>query len=327
MLRTSPLRRRASRALVAAFAAALVLSLPASLASAVTLHPGDVVVLPVEGSFTPGMILHFNVASGVFDTILPSPPLSAPHDLVVRHDGAILIADATLGLVAVDPGTGAAVVLAGPAAFGGSGPTTLAYVASGDLLLAGPTSVARLPAGQGALQLISGPGLLSMPGGIVDDGAGGAWVCETGLTFNSGFMVRVSAGGVQTMASVGCATNTFPVSPLQIRRGPDGFLYVVSAPFSGPTNYLNAGIYRLDPSTGVATRWLATHFIRGFDFTSSGSFWLVYGQDISHDPYGGILSGPGGGGWFNSRGPLAIVPDGVVPTRTRTWGELKTRYR
>ena len=297
-------------------------------AAAVTLHGGDVFVLAREATTTPGVLLHVNVASGTIDTLVPHPPLVAPRDLTVRSDGTILVADATLGLVGIDPGSGEASVLAAPADLGGSGPTTLAFAAVGDLLLAGPWGVSRIAAGQAAPIPLSPAGLLVDPTSIVDDGAGGAYLTDDTNAFPvGGFVLHVTGAGTQSYLDGPCNGCPFPILPLIVRRGPDGFLYVVSAPYSGPSNYLNAGIYRLDPGTGDATRWRVEPFVRGFVFTPGGDTWVLAGEDISRDPFGGILGGPGGTFWTGARGPIALVPDRVTPVRARSWGTLKTLYR
>jgi hypothetical protein len=308
--------------------AALAFALSAAAAPAATLHPGDVVVLAREYTYTPGILIHVNVPSGVIDTILPSPPLVTPRDLVVRLDGTILVADASLGLVGVDPLSGAAQVVAGPAAFGGFGPTTLALAPNHDVLLAGPGGVARLADGQTLPQVLSGAGVLVDPTGITDDGSGGAWVtdAQTG-TLLSGQIVHVGAGGSQSVLAPTCATHTFPILPMQIRRGPDMALYVVNAPYSGPTNWANGGIFRLDPATGVATLWEWLHFIRGFEFAANGSRWVLYGQSISHDAYGGVVEGPSAWTYTGARGPIALVPDVATPVHQKSWGALKSLYR
>ena len=319
---------RTLRVLAAAVTTVVVTVPFASSAPAVTLHGGDVVVLAREYTTTPGVLLHLTVATGVIDTIVPDPPLATPRDLVVCTNGVILVADATLGLVGIDPLSGAAGVTAGPAAFGGSGPTALARAADGDLLLAGPSGVYRVPADQVVPQSVSGPGLLSSPTGIVDDGAGGMWVTDDNSGYlGGGGIVHVSAGGAQAVMATSCASHSFPILPLQIRRGPDQFLYVVNGPYSGPTNYLNAGIFRLDPASGVATQWSTTHFIRGFAFATDGSAWVLSGRDISHDPYDGVLARQGEQVSTGARGPLALVPDHVTRVRARTWGALKSLYR
>ncbi len=301
--------------------------LAVTAASAAMLAPGDVVALGLENMSPPNALLHVVPATGALDTIVARPPLGQPLDLVVRVDGIVLVADVALGLVAVSPVSGVATVLAGPAAFGGSGPSTLAYAPGGDLLLAGAGGVWRIPAGQSSLQALSGPGILVDPRGIADDGAGGVWISDQGNTYPSGGqIVHVSAGGGQAALVTSCASYTFPVVPLEVRRGTDGFLYVVSGPYGGPTNYNNAGIFRVDPATGVATVWRTTKFIRGFELAPTGA-WVLCGQDISHDPYGGILGGPGGQFYTNARGPIALVPAGVTPVRARTWGSLKATYR
>ncbi len=326
--------RRSCRALAARalfLVAVAVLALVPALASrgsAATLKSGDVVALALESTTMPGILLHVDVASGVIDSIVPRPALATPYDVVVRGDGMILVADAALGLVVVEPASGAASVLAGPGAFGGFGPSTLAMAPGGDVLLAGAGGVYRLPAGGTVPQPVSGTGRLVNPRGIADDGAGGAWVSDQGNTFpTGGAIVHVGAGGAQATLATGCATNQFPVLPLQVRRGPDGFLYVVSGPYGGPTNYLNAGVFRVDPVSGVATMWWPEHFVRGFELAPGGGRWMLVGQDISRSPYGGILGGPGGQFYLGTRGPIALVPAGVTPTRTRTWGALKSLYR
>ena len=307
----------------------LALLPPAPGAHAATLRPGDVVILAREQTSTPGVFVHLDVAAGTFDTITPQPVLGSPRDVVVRPDGTLLVADATLGLVGVSPGSGAATVLEGPAAFGGSGPTALAFAANGDLWLAGPTGVARLGAGQDTPAILSAAGQLVDPTGILDDGAGGAWVTDDNNSLlGGGGIVHVDAGGGQALVNASCSEGyTFPVMPLQVRRGPDGFVYVVSGPYYGPTNYLNAGIFRMDPTTNVATRWRTTKFIRGFDFTPAGTAWVASCQDIGHDCYEAILGGPAGTFYPPGLGPLALVPEGTTLARPRSWGSLKSLYR
>ena len=327
----------APRALaLAMLAMVLALMLPSHSAVAATLHSGDVLLLARDGATPPVAVLHLDVAAGAFDAIVPHPALSDPRDIAVRPDGMIMVADATLGLVGVAAGSGAATVLAGPAAFGGSGPTALAFAANGDLLLAGPAGIARLLAGQLTPTIVSGAGLLITPTGVLDDDAGGMWITDDNNRFPvGGGIFHVSASGEQTKLNASCSSSpspgssvyAFPVAPLAIRRGPDGFVYVVSAPYEGPSYYNDAGIFRMDPATGVATIWSTAKFPRGFDFTPGGGLWLSSCTDISRSCYYSVLGGSAGLFYPAGRGPIALVPAITTPTLNRSWGSLKSAYR
>jgi streptogramin lyase len=319
-----------TRTWLAAGAAALL----AQSAPAATLTAGDFVVLAREYTYTPGVLIHVDPAIGVVDTIVPQPPPPDPYDLVVRPDGAILVADRVAGLVLVAPGTGATQVLAAPAAFGGTGPTTLAYADNGDLLLAGPGGMARWSDGLPQPTPLVGAPAVVQPRGVADDGRGGIWLTDEGASYPLGGGLLHLDG--TTGASIGLPTlffstspaYAFPLTPLQVRRGPDGCAYVVSAPYSGPTQYLNSGIFRVDPVTGEMSRWKSTHFVRGFLFDHEGRAWVLFGMDISRDPYNGELTSDGGLGFgVGARGPVAQVPFGTVSVRRQSWGAIKSRYR
>ena len=314
----------ANAPLVALLLAAVVaIAGPPAHAGGVSLHSGDIVVLALENTYTPGILLRVNVATGAIDSLWPNPPLPSPQDLAVRSDGMIMVADAVLGLVAVQPGNGAATVIAGPAAFGGSGPTTLAFTPDGDLLLAGPGGVHRVPAGTGAPELVSPTGILVNPRGITADGVGNIWVGDAGNSFpTGGDVVHVDAAtGAQSVLAV-------LILPHQIRVGSDGSLYVVCAPFGGPTNYLNGGVYKGGAALGDFAMWFKMPFIRGFVTGPGGVWWVMYGRDISRGPYDGIIQGSGPDTYYTgARGPIALVPPGVVPTHPTTWGALKNLYR
>ena len=271
-------------------------------------------------------MLHVDGATGIVDTLLVNPPLSAPADLVVRRDGAILVADSTLGLVEIDPVTGTSILLATPAALGGA-PTVLAFESNGDLIVGGPGGLRRFAGGRGTPQPLTPAGVFGSPHGIAPDGAGTLWVTDEPPS-GPPVIWRVSAStGSATVFPTTCPTNTFPVSPRQIRRGPDGNLYVVNGPYGGPTNYNNAGIFRVNPATGEATRSEFLTFIRGFDFASDGREYVCYAHSISRTPWMGWIRVAGVSTFLTDRGPLAIVPDGVTTTRARTWGALKRLYR
>ena len=83
----------------------------------------------------------------------------------------------------------------------------------------------------------------------------------------------------------------------------------------------------MDPATGVATLWSTTKFIRGFDFSPGGRPWVACCRDISRDCAGPVLGGPAGAFYPPGLGPIAVVPAITSPTRTGSWGALKSAYR
>ena len=141
-------------------------------------------------------------------------------------------------------------------------------------------------------------------------------------------------GGAQTKLSASCTslksgggTYVFPLAPLAIRRGPDGFVYVLSAPYSGPSYYNDSGIFRMDPATGVATIWSTSKLVSGFAFSPRGSLRASGCIEVSRACAGNFIGGPSGPFYTGAAGPLALVPAGVTPARGRSWGSLKSAYR
>lgn len=333
-----------SRRVAVSLALTMVLALaalsgPAALAA--DLQPGDVVMIVTDraGLFPPGAVVQIDGTSGQGTTLASGPPLTNPRDVVVRSDGTVLVADAASGLLAVNPGTGAVTVVVDVAALGGTGPTAVTVARNGDVLLAGSWGVKRLAGGEGPPLVVSATGLLVEPDGIAVDDAGLIWVSDYSggpppaqlYTFGGVCSVDPSSGA-QTWLGLSCSTNSFPHGPQMIHVGPDGNLYVLSAWGYGPGNYQNCGIYRVSPTTGVAEVWLLKRFVRGFDLSPGGTASLLYGRDISNDPYDGILATYDGttlhqvGSGGLPIGPIALVHGGPTPTRLSSWGSLKARY-
>ena len=324
MMTDRPYRRAATFRLTLLAAA---LAAFASSSRAAALRAGDAVILALETP-TPAVLRHVEAASGAVGTIVPTPALAQPLDVVVRRDGTILVADVTLGIVAVDPTSGAATAVATAGELGG-GPTTLAFDPKGDLLVAGSYGVSRLAQGAGTPVSISGSGLLVRPRGIASDGGSNVWITDDlpGISWLGRIVHLDPATGAQALLPTTCVTNTFPVLPLQVRYGRDGFLYVLGGPYGGPSNYNNSGIFRVDPNTGVATRWNPKWYLRGFDFDANGVLYLMFRDIIHHDPASGLLTYGNRQVSIGEYGPVAIVSNAATPVRSSSWGAVKALYR
>ena len=330
--RSSPISTARSIAILLA----LCVMSTAPMARAISLHGGDVVMVVTNSyAFSGGIpfILHLHPATGVYDTLLAQPPLSDPLDIAVRGDGALIVSDASQGVLRVNPVTGVSQVLATLADFGGTAPTAMSFAPSGDLLLAGMFGVMRMPGGSGAPQPVSARGDLIDPRGITSDGGANIWVSDFGqytaapLAF--GGIVRIDpASGAQTRLTTCCSGFLFPYHPTQVRWSPSGLLYVVNGSPGGPTGLANCGIFTVDPSLGTTTRFLYRYYVAGFALGPGDEWWLSQANMISRDPYGGILEGetylPHN---MLVRGAITLVPSGVTTSRPTSWGALKRAFR
>jgi hypothetical protein len=319
------------KALLISISISAILSALPSPSHADTLQPGDVLIRRVYG--IEAVHTQAGVPSGAFyvtrDGILNE---AGVVDMVVTKTGRILCAcwtSSTGGLgqiVEVNPTTGAQTVFA----TGGYivHPGALALSADGSLLLLdfGPTpgldqgrlvQIDPVSAGQTLLHMGDGPyyvcDLAELPGGDILLGE------KNGA--DSGLFRWSRTTGEETKVT----RDTVDVTSIVVE--PQGDIYVNSAPDVGSDVCCALG--RLDLSKGTLNPIMGVFEAFQMAQAPDGTLWIAAGLAFraEHvDPTTASYLGE-----VNCQPDIirsvAVWPEGVVPTRTTTWGKIKAQYR
>jgi len=324
-----PPARRATTFRGVVLAAVLLVGAAAAPARAVTLAPGDIVLVSSRRYPERNMWKLDPVT-------LQSTPITSGGLLVDPANVAIVgrviyVADAVSGIVRVD-GDGSQSRLLSPADLGGRSPEGVCAAPDGGLYVTvfGGANAAVLhvdPATRAVTTVASG-GLLSWPSDVAVGPGGELYVAEFGDRWlGTGSILRIEpAGGGQSVLAAG---TTLFHGPYDIAVSPDG--HVWTAQFGGIGR--NLGFFvRTRIADGVSESIDGRSF--GLTVGLDGQVFLgdcrVIGQDCVPDarfvwrfpdrPEPQVYH-------FIRAGSMAVVPHDATPATRSTWGTLKVRYR
>jgi streptogramin lyase len=323
-------RRALTRATLLALAALALL--PAAGAGAVTLSPGDAVVVDDGALGGVGAVIKVDPLSGA-QTTVTSGLENVARGVALESDNQILVTEfqgfgGFTGVTRVDPATGAKTTVSEDGLF--SVPSGLAVEPDGDILVADPSAgLIRVDPVSGEQTLVSAGGSLAIPLGVAVEADGDILVADRDA-FGGGLIRVDPVSGAQTTVSSGGSFS----QPSGVAVEADGDILVANAGNSGGGSGCDvicppASVTRVDPVTGDQTT-----------VSASGSFVDPFGIAVEAD--GDILvadqnafGGPGGvfrvdpvsgaqmavssGGSFERPSGIAVVPaaadsdgDGVV---------------
>jgi sugar lactone lactonase YvrE len=288
--------RRIVRAVVATFLGVLF-STPVA---AVTLSPGDILVVDSWAGLPNGTrgpaLLRVNPITGVQTIVSSGDRLSLPMGVVVTQDGRIFVSDGfAKALIEVDPADGSQRLVSS----GGS----LAYPAGLATLGGGEVVIADLQAfgyrggliavdpETGVQRAVSSGQLFWDPSSIAVLADGGMLVTDFnaggGTSSANGAVILVSAEGEQAEV----ASRGYLGEPTGIVVGTDGTIYVTDVMSSGGQLDSSGGVIAIDPTTKVQSMIALGGDLRwpmGLALEASGSLVVV-------DSMGGCEIQPGGG--------------------------------
>ena len=293
-------------------------------ASAVTLNPGDIVVV----DFGVDTVFQVSPSAGAQTPISSGGSFVFPTDVAMDPQGRILVVDTNCcgnnqgGVIRIDPASGAQTVLSSGGSF--LNPSGIALDASGQLLVADATccggglgALFRVNPTTGAQTVLKSGGIFVEPVGVAVEPSGQILVADGGCCGGAqGGVIRVDPStGAQSVVSSG---GNF-LEPSDIVLEASGQILVSDQTCCGG----NGAVIRVDPSTGAQT--VVAHGAPaggGFDepvaiaLESSGQI-LIADLDCCPNDDGGVFrvdptTGSKtvvsqDGGFFNPSG-VAVVP-------------------
>ena len=253
-LRWPELSWRASRAVACAGLAALALALgPAAGAEAVTLSPGDVVVVDSEAFGFAGGVIRVDPVSGAQTTVSSGGSFVSPFGLALEADNDVLVADAEAfggsgGVIRIDPVSGAQTTVSSRGSF--VNPFAVAVEADGDIVVADagsvgttPGAVIRVDPASGAQTTVSSAGLFECLAGMALEADGDILLTDLGPSCGGPrALFRVDPGtGAQTTVSSGGSL----AFPFGVAVEDDGDILVA--------DQVATSVIRVDPASGAQT--------------------------------------------------------------------------
>jgi len=161
--------------------ALLVLLFASSLVSAVTINPGDILVVDGNALGGSGGIFKIDPATGAQTIVSSGGFFQEPVGIVIEASGNIVVTDRTGFVIRVDPATGIQNVLSAGGYF--ADPFGLALEAGGNLLVVdaaygGSGAVIRVNPTTGQQTLLTSGGFLDNPYGIAVEANGNIVVAD-----------------------------------------------------------------------------------------------------------------------------------------------------
>ncbi len=311
-------------AFLAAAAGAVLLLLPFT-ASAVTLAAGQVVIVYNRS------VIEYDFATGQGVNFSWNQYLASPVHVTVDSRHRVFVSDATSGIIEVDPATGTQTVVASVSQLGGA-PAGVCAAPDGRLYVAlagAAAGIVTIPPEGGAPAAVSSGTLMTALGGLAYGPDGMLYVCEQATPVTTcdgvekhGSIVRVDpASGAQTLLATSCSF-FYPFDIVVV--GPDE-LWTVQHTSLG----LYGGIFRTKISDG-STSSTSVGALRPTSIAAAPGGSVYWGDCrlIHHDCDGYYTAAwPSGGQLSNIVGPMAVVPDMLLPAKSTTWGALKILYR
>ena len=307
-----------------AAAAALVAGLSSAVpSSAVQVRAGDLLIASTYGGNRAVYVVDHTTLTMTWAAGFGL--IRSPYGIAALLDGRILLADATSGVLVIDPATGAQSVFSSGGLLAGGTPYGVAVEPGGNALVSGlfpacggPAVVRLSPDGTSQSILKVGPPL-SFPVGLTVGPAGVVNVCDR----TAGVVVRVALADGSVIGQI--ASPSF-VNPMACGYSPQtGQLLVVQA--GTMSSCINGGAFWVDPLTWVATTLeLGTPCLPGVAIAPDGA--VAYsGETVENRSITAGYVVWRGATFQGVAGPLTIAPEGATPTRQATWGRIKQIYR
>ncbi|MBI5709497.1 MAG: hypothetical protein HZC42_04220 [Candidatus Eisenbacteria bacterium] len=310
--------------------------LAAAPAPAVTLRPGDLVIL--DNCAGHNRVYHVDHATGAMSWVAAARLLADPSDVAVHPDGRILVADRTNGVVAIDPATGAQSVLSSGGLFSGGWPGGIAVAPDGDILVsvdfaagAGTPAIVRVDSTGASQSIVTSGGFLRWPRGMAIATDGTLFVCDPDGQPATPYTGAYARGTIVRIALVG-GTQLGQIESEQL-SGPfdadwsvtTGRLAEVHAGIMGPC--YGGGALWVDPVSGpLFAIGGSGNCFNGIAVGSDGELAFSGMTVLNHDP-GDCYVSAGGRTFSGVGGPLAVVPTNLTPTVGVSWGRIKALYR
>lgn len=317
-VRPRPLLGPAIRNLVVFVATSLACVYGTTSARAVTLNPGDVVLVDADSFGGLGGVIKVDPISGAQTKISQGGSFShSPVALAFDSDGTIWAINrgGNPGLVRVDPISGAQT----PISTGGLfvKPNGIAVEADGNVLVSdfdgfgGTGKIIRVDPATGGQTVVASGGSLVDPTGMVLDANGDILVADFGEPGGTGKIVKVNPStGAQTVVSSG---GVF-IDPFGITLDLDGNILVADFDNNGGAGKL----IRVDPVTGTQSIVSSGGFfvnLAGVAVEASGNILVSDanafggpGGIIRVDPITGVQTSVSSGGSFVTPRFLVIAP-------------------
>ena len=246
---------RAAAAVLSVLAPALlVLLFASSLVSAVTINPGDILVVDGNALGGSGGIFKIDPATGAQTIVSSGGFFQEPVGIVIEASGNIVVTDRTGFVIRVDPATGIQNVLSAGGYF--ADPFGLALEADGNLLVVdaaygGSGAVIRVNPTTGQQTLLTSGGFLDNPYGIAVEANGNIVVADNSTAVppftGQGGIIRVHPVlGTQTPVSIGAQPFGCPFG-IDVEAG-GTILTTVFTYFS--YGCAPSAIFRANPGTG-----------------------------------------------------------------------------
>jgi len=300
---------------------------------AVTLHPGDIVM--VRNTYASNaQILRLDPLTLGFAVISQGPLITGPTDVAVDFGGRILVADRSSGIVLVDAASGQESMLVGNGSLGGT-PYGVCAAPDGQLFVSvnGSTpGVVRVSADGSTVTPVAGGDRISAPGGLAIGPDGALYVTEAMLPADNGSVYGFPGHGSIVRIDLGSGNQSVVAAdPLFV--GPYDILFV------GPDEVWTmqggsvAGRYGCFISTRLSSghsQPTATYQCRSTGMVQAldGAMIVSDCNTIGPDCYAPFTTRLPAGPTLNEvAGTMAIVPAGVTAVRRASWGTLKTIYR
>ena len=252
-------RRARAAGVVVALAAGTAFLAAASPAGAVTLSPGDILVIDSSTD----RLVRVDPGSGAQTVVSADGSFVGPRGVALEADGDILIADfdafdLTGGVIRVDPVSGAQTTVSSGGSF--HSPTGVAVEADGDILVAdrgtfgSMGAVIRVDPVSGAQTIVSSGGLFAEgPTAIAVEADGDILVTDpVGGAFTEAEVIRIDpVSGAQTIVSeVGSLRNP---NGLAVEADGDILVSDQSAFLVAGSAIRRGGVIRIDPVSGAQT--------------------------------------------------------------------------
>ncbi len=309
------------------FLLVLIGALLSAPAWAGVLRPGDFVM--VSPPWMSQQLVAFDGVSMATTVLSSGGYLTGATDLAVTGDGDVLLCVPGAGIVRVVPGTGGQSVFAPLSTTGDGRPSGIVIGPDGTVYVSmqgASPRVLQLSANGAFLRVVTSGGFLPMPAGMCFGSEGALYVCATALNGGGG-LVRVDlASGAQTAI----ASNDLLKGPVDVALAPDGSLWSVQ--FGWHSMRQGQCVVRTRVSDGFS------ELVSVFTCSAYGIAIRSDGTTVVGDCYQ-IMWECGGDGHLYTQvypsgnrvsgyaGPVAVVPDVLVPAKTSSWGRVKTLYR
>lgn len=309
---------------------ALALLCPGA-AHAVTLKPGDVILLTsTMDTATLSHVVYQLDPTTLATTLIGADGLLVhPARITIDHRGMILVADATSGIVQVDPASGSQTQLISVAQLGGGVPFGICAAADNSVFITmrtGAASLLHFVPGTGSLATVCSGGLLTNPGGLTFGPDGMLYVCEMSspaVGNSQGSIVRIDpTSGTQTQVA---ACSAF-YAPFDIAFVTSDVVWTTQF---GQLSRRMGGFVSTRLSDGVCEglSFTADHWSEGVAADSRGKTYVSSCHTVSFTCYYPWTLNYATNDQIQIGGSIAIVPDLVTPVLRSTWGRLKTIYR